>query len=216
MKKCNKCEIEKNLSDYYKDKSTKDGYYTICKLCKKKNSKTYSLRSKEEIYASTKIWKENNKEHLKKYNKNWTFENKEHIKDYNEKSKKRLSDYYKNRKKNDKLFKLKENVRRLIYNSIYKNGFSKKTKTCEILGCSYEEFKIYIENKFEPWMNWENHGKYTGNNNETWQYDHIIPLDFAKTEEELIKLNHFSNVRPFCSKLNLEKSNKINGKERIN
>jgi 5-methylcytosine-specific restriction endonuclease McrA len=58
-------------------------------------------------------------------------------------------------------------------------------------------------------MTWKNHGKYTGNYNETWQYDHIIPISNAATEEELIKLNHYSNFQPLCSKKNLEKSNKI-------
>jgi hypothetical protein len=54
-------------------------------------------------------------------------------------------------------------------------------------------------------MNWENNGIYTGNYVESWQYDHIIPISSAKTEEEIIKLNHYTNFRPLCSKLNMEK-----------
>ena len=30
-----------------------------------------------------------------------------------------------------------------------------------------------------------------------------------KSEEDILKLNHYTNFRPFCSKKNLEKSNKI-------
>lgn len=60
-------------------------------------------------------------------------------------------------------------------------------------------------------MNWDNHGKYTGNYNETWQYDHIIPISSATTEEEIIKLNHYTNFQPLCSKKNqIDKRNKIN------
>ena len=46
-------------------------------------------------------------------------------------------------------------------------------------------------------------------NNETWQLDHIVPISSAKTEDDIYKLNHYSNLRPLCSKKNLEKSNKI-------
>ncbi len=105
-------------------------------------------------------------------------------------------------------------MRTLISKSIREKGFSKKTKTYKILGCSFEEFKIYIENKFESWMNWENHGKYNGEYNIYWQYDHIIPLSTAKTEEELIMLNHYSNFQPLCSRKNLEKNYEISDREK--
>jgi 5-methylcytosine-specific restriction endonuclease McrA len=59
-------------------------------------------------------------------------------------------------------------------------------------------------------MNENNQGRYTGNYNETWQLDHIIPISTAETEEEIIKLNHYSNFMPLCSRKNLEKSNTIN------
>jgi hypothetical protein len=84
------------------------------------------------------------------------------------------------------------------------------SRTFEILGCSYEEFKSYIENKFESWMNWNNHGLYTGNYSETWQLDHIIPISSAKTEEDIIKLNHYTNLQPLCSKINqIDKKDKL-------
>jgi len=85
----------------------------------------------------------------------------------------------------------------------------KNVRTEFILGCSFEDFKLYIERKFENWMSWENNGVYTGNYNETWQLDHIIPISQAKSEEEIMKLNHYTNFRPLCSRKNLEKSNKI-------
>ena len=106
------------------------------------------------------------------------------------------------RKKTDDLFKLTSIIRNLIYNSFRSKGYSKKSKTCEILGCSYEDFKIYLESKFENWMNWENKSLYNGDFNYGWDIDHIIPLSSAKTEEDLIKLNHYLNLQPLCSKFN--------------
>ena len=71
------------------------------------------------------------------------------------------------------------------------------------------EFKTFIEYKFESWMNWGNYGQYTGNYNETWQLDHILPISMGRDMDEIIKLNHYSNFRPLCSKKNLEKGNSV-------
>ena len=47
MKKCSKCEIEKNLTDYYKNKRMRDGLDNLCKSCRKHyNSKDYTPQHK--------------------------------------------------------------------------------------------------------------------------------------------------------------------------
>ena len=51
-------------------------------------------------------------------------------------------------------------------------------------------------------MNWENYGKYNGELNYGWDIDHIIPLSSAKSEEEVYKLNYYSNLQPLCSYTN--------------
>lgn len=51
-------------------------------------------------------------------------------------------------------------------------------------------------------MSWDNYGIYDGKLNSGWDIDHIIPLSSANTEEELIKLNHYSNLQPLCSMTN--------------
>jgi hypothetical protein len=51
-------------------------------------------------------------------------------------------------------------------------------------------------------MTWDNYGLYNGELNYGWDVDHIIPLSSVKTEEELIKLNHYTNLQPLCSKIN--------------
>jgi len=42
-----------------------------------------------------------------------------------------------------------------------------------------------------------------------WHIDHIIPIALAKNKEEVIKLNHYTNLRPYWGDENLEKSAKI-------
>ena len=51
-------------------------------------------------------------------------------------------------------------------------------------------------------MAWENKGLYNGELNYGWDVDHIKPLSTASSEEELIILNHYTNLQPLCSKIN--------------
>lgn len=51
-------------------------------------------------------------------------------------------------------------------------------------------------------MTWDNHGLYNGELNFGWDIDHIIPISSAKTEDEVINLNHYTNLQPLCGKIN--------------
>ena len=157
-----------------------------------KNKKNYYKENREEILLKRKEYRISNQEKFKQKDKNYQLKNKDRINDYNKK-------YIKERCEKDVLFRLIKNLRTLISNS-FKNA--SKTTTSVILGCSFEEFKIYLESKFESWMTWENRGLYNGEFNYGWDIDHIIPISSAKTEEEIIKLNHFTNLQPLCSKVN--------------
>jgi len=101
-----------------------------------------------------------------KYGKKYREDNKTKIKDYFKRNKEKLRlkarEYERNRLRNDKVYKLKHNIKTLIRNSFNFKKFKKNRKTNEILGCSFEDFKVFLESKFEPWMNWDNYGKYNG------------------------------------------------------
>jgi len=204
-KKCNKCGIEKNINDFYKGNAK-------CKSCKIQYQKNYSLDNKETIKEYKHKWHIDNIIKVKKKKKENYVKNKEHIK---EKSKKNYSlnkekkikyqtDYQRKRRNTDPLYKLKHSTSHLIRESLKNKGFKKNSKTIQILGCSYEDFKLYLESKFENWMNWENRGLYNGEFNYGWDIDHIIPLYTAEIEEDIIRLNHYSNLQPLCSKINRE------------
>lgn len=214
---CNKCLIKKDSSLFFKDSSHKDGLSTICKECKAMYLKKYYQKNKEDIKLqlketydpkSKKKYYEKNKKIILKKRADFRINNKEKISEQGkkyrqtDKHKKTKSKYEKNRKASDKLYKLKQNIRGLIRNSLIYKGVSKKTRTHEILGCSFEEFKIYIESKFETWMTWDNHGKYNGEPNFGWDLDHIIPNSSAKDKQEVFRLNHYTNFQPLCSKIN--------------
>lgn len=110
------------------------------------------------------------------------------------------SKLFSKRLKSNKLLRLRTNISNLIRISIKNSGYRKSNKSEEILGCSFIEFKLHLESKFEPWMNWSNYGKCkNGELNYGWDIDHIIPVCSAKNEEEIIKLNHYTNLQPLCS-----------------
>ena len=93
-------------------------------------------------------------------------------------------------------------VRSRVNKIIKINDISKKNKTFDIVGCTPEFLKEHLENQFVNGMSWENYG-YHG-----WHIDHKIPLSSAKTEEEIYKLYHYTNLQPLWAEDNLKKSNK--------
>ena len=188
MKKCTKCNEEKSFDDFCKQKRYKDGYQSQCRSC---------------INEKTKQYYQENKEKIKKFYKQHYKENKQYYKQYNQKSKERINKYLKQKRQTDSIFKFKSNVRSLISSSFKRgtNQFSKTAKTEIILGCTIEEFRTYIESKFKIGMSFENHGE--------WHLDHIYPISLAKSEKEVIKLNHYTNFQPLWAEDNIKKSNQI-------
>ncbi len=126
----------------------------------------------------------------KKSIKKWKTNNKEHVLDYNRK-----------RRKNP-IRRIAQNINRHIRKSLRAIGSKKTSKSQSILGCTYPEFKSYLESKFQSWMTWDNYGKYNGTKDFGWDLDHVTPIVTAKSIEEVIKLNHYANYQPLCSYVN--------------
>lgn len=155
-------------------------------------------RNKEGKKKSDKKYAKANKAKLNKKKKSWAKANPNKIK-------KAKSDYVKRKMSEDKLYRLKHNISCSIRQSFKRNGYTKNAKAYDILGCTFDEFKRHLESKFESWMNWGNYGNPNGiitEQNKTWDIDHIIPISSAKTEDDVIKLNHYTNLQPLCSYTN--------------
>lgn len=180
-------------------------------------SRKYGQDNKESISQSKKEYYQNNKEEISEKRKLYYEQNKEKIKAQRKIQKQLNKENIKiqKRKYQQKLLstpegKLMHNIRQAIKRSLKSEGYTKKMRSEEILGCSIEEFKLHLESKFELWMTWENKGLYNGEFNFGWDIDHIIPISSSSTEEDLIKLNHYTNLQPLCSKINRDvKKNKF-------
>lgn len=105
----------------------------------------------------------------------------------------------------DPLYKFTEKVRNLVGSAMAKGGFSKNSRTENIIGCNFSEFSKYIESQFTEGMNWRNQGE--------WHMDHILPISAATTKEEVIALNHYTNFQPLWAVDNLRKQDKYDPAE---
>jgi hypothetical protein len=83
-------------------------------------------------------------------------------------------------------------------------GDAKIGSHVEYLGCSVDEFKLYLESKFESWMNWANYGR------NGWEIDHVFPMSRANLSniDELKKVCHYTNLQPLKVSVNRSKGNK--------
>lgn len=175
----------------------------------KNRKKAYDKINKEKINKQKIEWYRNmnpkQREKALKYRREYNLKNKDKIKEWNkicqkkyyEKNKKIICAKIRKKLKENQLFKLSCYCR----NRIRKFINSKHIKKSEIIGCDWIFLKKYIEKQFKEGMGWNNYGK--------WHIDHIVPLSIAKTDIEIKKLCHYSNLQPLWAEDNIRKSNKI-------
>jgi len=154
----------------------------------------YREENHEKIAEINRKWRESNTGYSAEISKKWREENPD-------RASKAGKIYRKMRLESDPLFKLSINIRTLIGKSIKNQGYTKKSKTFEILGCTFEEFKMHIESQFQEGMSWERRSE--------WHLDHFYPASKARDEAHLLELNHYTNLRPLWAIDNIRKGAKI-------
>ena len=180
----------------------------MCKVCgeKKKTEDFRALNEKCRLNICRKCENERNK----KYNLEHKDGRKKISKRYYEKYKeiilKKNAKRKKNRKKEDCVYKLKEQIRRRIWGAFNSKGYKKNKHTEEILGCTLDYFYNYLLQTYK-----DNYG-YEWDGIEPVHIDHINPICNAKTEEEVYIYNKFNNMQLLKAEHNLEKSSKTNWK----
>jgi hypothetical protein len=153
---------------------TKDKYNCFIETRQK-----YRKNNKDKINAGIYLWKKRNPEKAKAIKRR----------------------YQKNKRASDPLFCLIQRCRERTTKIFYRNGYSKTSRTHELLGCDWEFLKTHIEKQFRDGMSWENRDK--------WHIDHIMPLATSKSKKELEKLCHWTNLQPLWAIDNLKKKKKI-------
>lgn len=211
-----------------------------CKECILKNREKYWHANKKIIKEKRKDYfieyrsRPENKKRAAKRSKLWYFENK-HKKEFKEKreiyrvknldrdritrknwrrkNSERLNLKEKEKCKTDINHKLRKRIRTRIRNAIvfHTESNRKDRGSLELLDAPNIKFVWkHLESQFEPWMNWNNYGKYN-KNYKTWQIDHIIPCASfdLKCPVQQLACFHWSNLQPLLSETNLSKGAKL-------
>lgn len=173
---CTKCANVLPRSAFHKNKNTKNGLKPWCKSCANNH---------------TKSWREQdtNKSRMKQYRRNKLPISRERDRE---------------RYKTEPQFKIKKILRVRLTKALERPATSKSTDTMTLLGCSIDDFKKHIEQKFQPGMSWENQGK-------TWHVDHILPcasFDLTQPEQQRACFSYL-NIQPLFAEDNLRKGSKL-------
>lgn len=184
MKRCNKCGVEKNETEFWKDKSHKDGLCSSCKDCKKECQREYQKTDKG---------KECNRERRK------TEEYKAYQRTYQR-------EYQKKRVATNPKFKLDSNMATAIWTALKGKKAGRKWES--LVEYTIDDLIKHLESKFEDWMNWGNYGNKEGK----WTIDHIKPKSLFSYEspddEEFKRCWALNNLQPLEFIENIKKSDK--------
>lgn len=219
-KKCNKCNQEKSLSEFSKALNRKIGVQSKCKSCDKeyrqKNREKilkyltdYNDKNRDELLSKRKKYRLENIEKVREQGRIWAINNPEKIKSSKQKlmiknkEKYYAKTYERNsaRRKTDSFYNLKCRLSHRVRLAMKGVGLKKSKRTIEMIGCAWEDLVKHLERQFTTGMSWDNRSE--------WHIDHIIPLATATCEDDIIRLNHFTNLRPLWAEDNLRKSNKL-------
>lgn len=211
-KTCRKCNLDKPLHAFSPSKGCLYGRHPTCKVCRNLEQREKYLKNRENVLAKNKAWKEANPDKVLSANQNWKKQNsgreKQNNLNYIEKNKEHIKKYkrayFKNRRQHDAAFRLRRNVSCLIKNSYKHAGYTKSSKTHDIVGLPHEDLCSYLESTFV-----ERYGVLP--NEWGWDdihVDHIIPISSAADEKHILELNHFTNLQLLTSKDNMAKGDR--------
>ena len=236
IRRCRKCNVEKEVTkdNFYLRKT---GWSYECRECAIKRHREYNNKNRELINAKNRVYnaRPEVKAHKSEYKKKYRAEHKEELKikdaEYRnrEKSKQLKHQYYlknkiiilSNTKKNyeehkkeyadkqrekrqtDDVYRLKNNVRKAIRFALKFNDIEKCKRTEEVTKLRIDNLKAYLLKTFK-----DRYG-YEWNDTEKVEVDHIIPLNTAKTKEEVLALCHYTNLQLLRKEDNLKKAHYI-------
>jgi hypothetical protein len=193
-KKCGACEEWKALIAYYPQKTGRGGVRSKCKPCFDAYTNEYHAKNRENVNAKAKENRLNDPEGYKNRRDSWRSRNKDKILE-------RQRIYQANRKQNDPAFKMLHRLRCRVCDCISKNVRSATTK--ELLGCSPEFFKEYLEDMFQEGMSWDNYGQGKG----CWHIDHVDPCSSFDMNNPYDQKEcfHYKNMQPLWAEDNWKK-----------
>lgn len=209
MKNCSKCGEDKHLSLFSKDKSKRDGRCTICKDCKSEYRRDYYSDNAEKARADSLRWYRENRERAKETRRSYHWKHIDYIRSARkrkywedpESAKRDVRNYNRNRAREDPVFRLILRCRKRTWAAFCEGGYTKRSKTFDLIGCDVSGLVNHLEAQFSEGMSWDNYGE--------WHVDHIVPLSSAKSEADVMKLCHYTNLQPLWAQDNIRKGARL-------
>jgi hypothetical protein len=166
-RKCKKCKEIKDLSEYRKSNRGLFGINSQCETCFKESTNSYYLNEQERAKLRAKEWRENNPDRARELSK---------IK------------VTKSRKENPHIHRMKGLLRRFIKATKQ----NKTTRTSEMLGYTYDDFKNHIQSFELPLI---------GNH-----VDHKCPISWFESNVPANVCNSLKNLQVISENENEVKS----------
>lgn len=128
-KVCSKCKQTKPLSDFHRDKTTPDGYYGQCKLCKNARHSLWRAEHREEERARSREYTRSHRDEMTEYMRQWRARNPDYIRD------RRMANYeVEAQKLRDKKHTVAGRARNRFTQAVLRGKITKPTH-CEHCGC---------------------------------------------------------------------------------
>jgi len=107
------------------------------------------------------------------------------------------------RRDEDAQYRMKMALHVRLYGAVKRQKGIKSSKTLELLGCTIEDLRLFLETEFSEGMTWENYGE--------WHIDHIRPCASFNLEdpEEQKRCFHWTNLQPLWAQDNMRKGAKF-------
>lgn len=176
-----------------------------CKICGKEFIRTSANQLYCSLSCKNKAYYKDNKQKILNRVKKYQELNRDKLlqrdRELYQIHKEELQYIQKNRLKTDINFRLKHNLRVRIHDAI-KNRI-KSESTIQLIGCSIDNLKQYLESQFKNGMTWSNYG--------VWEVDHIRPcctFDLSEISEQK-KCFNYTNLQPLWKKENRSKAKKF-------
>ena len=180
MKKCSKCLKVKELTEFNRNNTKKDGFSGVCRVCMKYWTKQWRLKNKAKINAAYK----------KYYRKHWAAKqaySKQYAKEHREELKVYKRDYCRRMRISSVQFRLQERMRIRCRRAF--NGTLKDSMISYYLGCDREHFLKHLRLTLKKGLTWADRNDY--------DIDHIIPLNAYNLLTTLgrRRCSHYTNLQ---------------------
>ena len=201
LKFCHTCEKVSPVSQFIFSHKTQ-GYQNKCRSCRLKYKRKYKEKNKEKIDESNRKSNIKCEKQRKEYRDNRKDKKSEYDREHRKtrkRNQKKETDRDTERRNSDSFYHTKFYLRRRIKKALNAAGYSKKSKTNEILGIDWNGLASHF-------LNICNIDILSKIDMKDRHVDHICPLAQAKNEEELIKLCHYTNLQILPALQNMKKS----------